>query len=94
MADKRAGAVSRTCRRCKAGDRQQLDDGRVARHRRAEGHCRPRRRDKLVAAIKKIVDSKDYKDFMAQRGFGVTAWAPERVRQRSWPRPTPTWARR
>src|SRR6266446_5007107 len=28
-------------------------------------------RDKLVAAIRKIVASKDYTDFMAQRGFGV-----------------------
>ena len=30
----------------------------------------------LVAAIKKVYDSKDYKDFMASRGFGVTYLAP------------------
>ncbi len=29
--------------------------------------------DKLVPALKKIYDSKDYQDFMAQRGFG-TVW--------------------
>ena len=28
----------------------------------------------LVAALKKVYDSKDYKDFMASRGFGVV-WA-------------------
>ncbi|MFO1199671.1 MAG: tripartite tricarboxylate transporter substrate binding protein [Burkholderiaceae bacterium] len=27
--------------------------------------------DKLTAAVKKIYDSKDYKDFMTQRGFGM-----------------------
>ena len=33
---------------------------------------------KLDAALKKVYDSKEYKDFMAQRGFGVI-WgdAPE-----------------
>lgn len=30
---------------------------------------------RLVAALKKVYDSKDYKDFMVQRGFGM-AWAP------------------
>src|SRR5437867_8222765 len=34
-------------------------------------------RDKLVAAIKKIVASKDYADFMAQRGFGVIYEGPD-----------------
>ena len=28
----------------------------------------------LVGALKKVYDSKDYKDFMASRGFGVV-WA-------------------
>jgi tripartite-type tricarboxylate transporter receptor subunit TctC len=37
----------------------------------------PEARDKLVAAIKKIVASKDYTDFMAQRGFGVIYAGPE-----------------
>jgi tripartite-type tricarboxylate transporter receptor subunit TctC len=37
----------------------------------------PEARDKLVAAIKKIVASKDYTDFMAQRGFGVIYQGPE-----------------
>jgi tripartite-type tricarboxylate transporter receptor subunit TctC len=34
-------------------------------------------RDKLVAAIRKIVASKDYTDFMAQRGFGVIYAGPD-----------------
>ena len=34
-------------------------------------------RDKLVAAIKKIVASKDYTDVMAQRGFGVIYSGPD-----------------
>ena len=37
----------------------------------------PEARDKLVAAIRKIVASKDYTDFMAQRGFGVIYAPPE-----------------
>jgi tripartite-type tricarboxylate transporter receptor subunit TctC len=34
-------------------------------------------RDKLVAAIRKIAASKDYTDFMAQRGFGVIYQGPD-----------------
>jgi tripartite-type tricarboxylate transporter receptor subunit TctC len=34
-------------------------------------------RDKLVGAIRKIVASKEYTDFMAQRGFGVAYAAPD-----------------
>ena len=34
-------------------------------------------RDRMVAAIKKIVASKDYTDFMSQRGFGVIYADPE-----------------
>ena len=34
-------------------------------------------RDRLVTAIKKVYDSKDYKDFMSSRGFGVTYLPPE-----------------
>jgi tripartite-type tricarboxylate transporter receptor subunit TctC len=37
----------------------------------------PEARDKLVASIKKIVASKEYTDFMAQRGFGVIYAGPE-----------------
>jgi tripartite-type tricarboxylate transporter receptor subunit TctC len=37
----------------------------------------PEARDKLSAAIAKIVASKDYTDFMAQRGFGVIYASPE-----------------
>jgi tripartite-type tricarboxylate transporter receptor subunit TctC len=37
----------------------------------------PEARDKLAAAIKKVVASKDYTDFMAQRGFGVVYAGPE-----------------
>ena len=34
-------------------------------------------RDKLVAAIKKIVAGKEYNEFMTQRGFGVIYAAPD-----------------
>src|SRR3954468_21522485 len=34
-------------------------------------------RDKLAAAIRKVAASKDYTDFMAQRGFGVIYAGPE-----------------
>jgi len=37
----------------------------------------PEARDKLAAAIRKIVASKEYVDFMAQRGFGVIYQGPE-----------------
>ncbi len=32
--------------------------------------------NRLAAALKKVYDSKEYKDFMAARGYGV-AWAPQ-----------------
>ena len=34
-------------------------------------------RDRLVAAIKKVYDSKEYKDFMSSRGFGVIYLPPD-----------------
>jgi tripartite-type tricarboxylate transporter receptor subunit TctC len=34
-------------------------------------------RDKLAAAVKKVAQSKEYTDFMASRGFGVTYAAPD-----------------
>jgi tripartite-type tricarboxylate transporter receptor subunit TctC len=34
-------------------------------------------RDKLVAAIRKIVAGKEYNEFMTQRGFGVIYAGPE-----------------
>lgn len=34
-------------------------------------------RDRLVSAIRKVYDSKEYKDFMSSRGFGVTYLPPE-----------------
>ena len=37
----------------------------------------PEARDKLAAAIQKIVASKDYNDFMTQRGFGVIYMSPD-----------------
>jgi tripartite-type tricarboxylate transporter receptor subunit TctC len=37
----------------------------------------PEARDKLVAAIKKIVAGKEYSDFMAKQGYGVIYAAPE-----------------
>lgn len=33
--------------------------------------------DKLTAVVKKVYDSKDYQDFMAQRGFGIVWAGPE-----------------
>src|SRR5215470_7676616 len=37
----------------------------------------PEARDKLVAAIKKIVASKEYSEFMTQRGFGIIYAEPD-----------------
>ena len=37
----------------------------------------PEARDKLVVAIRKIVASKEYNEFMTQRGFGVIYAAPD-----------------
>jgi tripartite-type tricarboxylate transporter receptor subunit TctC len=37
----------------------------------------PEARDKLVAALRKIVASKDYTEFMAKQGYGVIYAAPE-----------------
>ncbi|HEY3244463.1 MAG TPA: tripartite tricarboxylate transporter substrate binding protein [Phycisphaerae bacterium] len=37
----------------------------------------PEARDKLVAALRKIVASKDYTDFMAKQGYGVIYAGPE-----------------
>ena len=37
----------------------------------------PEARDKLVAALQKIVSSKDYTDFMAKQGYGVIYAAPD-----------------
>jgi len=37
----------------------------------------PEARDKLAAALRKIVASKEYNEFMAQRGFGVIYAPPE-----------------
>ncbi len=34
-------------------------------------------RDKLVAAVRKVAASKEYNDFMAQRGFGVVYLGPD-----------------
>ena len=34
-------------------------------------------RDKLIAALRKIVASKEYTEFMTQRGFGVIYQGPE-----------------
>ena len=34
-------------------------------------------RDKLAAAVMKVAQSKDYTEFMASRGFGVTYAAPD-----------------
>jgi tripartite-type tricarboxylate transporter receptor subunit TctC len=34
-------------------------------------------RDKLAAALKKVVASKEYTDFMASRGFGVIYAGPD-----------------
>ena len=44
---------------------------RLARHRRARRACRRRSPTKLTAALKKVYDSKEFKDFMSNRGFGM-----------------------
>ena len=41
----------------------------------------------LVPALKKIYDSQEFSDFMAQRGFGVSG-AIRRSSRRSWRRAT------
>ena len=43
----------------------------------APKYLAPEARDKLAAAIKKIVASKEYNEFMTQRGFGVVYEGPE-----------------
>jgi tripartite-type tricarboxylate transporter receptor subunit TctC len=58
------------------GHRQRLDDGGLARHRRAQGYSGDVR-DKLAAAIKKIAASKEYNDFMSKQGYGVIYKAPD-----------------
>jgi len=42
-------------------------------------------RDKLVAAIKKVASSKEYTEFMASRGFGVTYQGPDDFAKSSGP---------
>ena len=74
-------------------DRQRLEDGRLARHRRAQGHARRTCATTLVAAIKKVDDSKEYKDFMASRGFGVIYLPPDEF-AKFMAKSTPTSARR
>ncbi len=61
--------------------------GAALPHRKA---CRPTCRRKLEASVKKAYDSKEYKDFMTQRGFGVLWGNSAGIRQASWPRATPT----
>jgi tripartite-type tricarboxylate transporter receptor subunit TctC len=58
-----------------AGAGQRLDHGRVARHRRAQGLV-DGRAAKLVTALKKVHDSKEFRDFMAARGYGVIWHGP------------------
>jgi tripartite-type tricarboxylate transporter receptor subunit TctC len=58
------------------GDRQQLDDGRMARHRGAEKYSRRSARQ-VVAALSKIVASKDYTEFMGKQGYGVIYAPPD-----------------
>ena len=63
------------------GDRQRLDDGRMARHRRAEGHARRTSRQARRRDRRRSSTSKEYNDFMAQRGFGVDLRAAGGLRQ-------------
>jgi tripartite-type tricarboxylate transporter receptor subunit TctC len=50
---------------------------------------RPAVAARLEASVKKAYDSKEYKDFMAQRGFGML-WGTGKDFAPSWPSPTPT----
>ena len=54
------------------GDGHRLRDRRLARHRGPEGPAADIA-TKLTAALKKVYDSKEFKDFMSNRGFG-TVW--------------------
>jgi tripartite-type tricarboxylate transporter receptor subunit TctC len=49
----------------------ELGHWRLARHRGTQGAAQGRWQEKLTAAVKRVYDSKDYKDFMVQRGFGM-----------------------
>ena len=63
------------------GHRLGLGHRRLARHRRARRACPRTCRRGSKPSVKKAYDSKEYKDFMAQRGFGVL-WGNSRgVRQ-------------
>jgi len=46
---------------------------------------------KLTATLKKVYDSKEFKDFMSNRGFG-TVWATPPSSRSSWTLATPRWA--
>ena len=53
----------------------------------------PRRiASKLTAALKKVYDFKEFKEFMSNRGFGMV-WGDAAQFASSWTRATPRWAR-
>ena len=54
----------------KEADGHRLLGRRMARHRGPEGPA-ARVATKLTAALKKAYDSKEYKEFMTNRGFGM-----------------------
>ena len=68
------GAVPRTCRRCSRRSAATTRSPRGAASPAPKG-LPPDVHDKLIATIKKIAESKEWKDFAASKGYG-TAWAP------------------
>ena len=94
MDDEAAGAVSQRAD-AQEGARQRLGD-------RPRGAASPRPRafrptctKTLVArAARRSTTRKEYKEFMASRGFGVDLGRSGRTRRSSWRSPTPTSARR
>ena len=58
-------------------DRQRLDDGAPGAASPRRRAFRPKRATSSSAAIKKIAASKEYNDFMTQRGFGVIYEGPD-----------------
>ena len=59
---------------------QRLDHVGVARHRRRRRACPKDVETKLVTAIKKIWDSKEFKDFATSKGYGIAVGAAGRLR--------------
>ena len=80
MNDDAAGALSERAD-AEGGDRQRLDDRRLARHRRAQGHARRRAATSWSRRSRRSTTSKEYTDFMAQPRLRRRLRGRRRVRQ-------------